>query len=78
LGRDLAAKPAFCFIHFLLMAACFARVRDTFSENTESTIGAAFLTRQVDLPDISVEFLFFLFFSFFSLCFRLSDGCLVR
>merc|ERR1711991_610942 len=30
-------------------------VRDTFSDNTESTIGAAFLTRQVDLPDVSVK-----------------------
>merc|ERR1711991_734952 len=30
-------------------------VRGSFSDNTESTIGAAFLTRQVDLPEVSVK-----------------------
>merc|ERR1711991_547265 len=30
-------------------------VRGSFSDNTEPTIGAAFLTRQVDLPEVSVK-----------------------
>jgi hypothetical protein len=48
-GLDLCHRGAF-FSFFSLL-----QVRGTFSENQESTIGAAFLTRTVDLPAASVK-----------------------